>query len=110
MRDSDFASNNSDADDEESSDGTHFEWNADVTPGRRNPAVRALSFDTDSDEDDDDGSQHQQMWFAEVHNESLSPDNQPTVEPSDNEEESPVSPNLINVEEMAMKLAMKWPI
>ena len=115
MRDSDSASNNSDADDEGSSDGTHFEWNADVTPsqpgsgsartdGRRNPAVRALSFDTDSDEDDDDndGSQYQQMWVAAVHNEPLLPDNQPTDEPSENEEEPPVSPNAINVEDHQM--------
>ena len=62
LRDSDSASNNSDADDERSSDGTHIEWNADVTPsqpgpsgvgagsartnGHRNPAVRALSIDS----------------------------------------------------------------
>ena len=42
------------------------------TDGRRNPAVRALSFDTDSEEDDDDdASQHQQIEVADVHNEPL---------------------------------------
>ena len=118
MRDSDSTSNNSDADDEGSSDGTHFEWDADATPtqpgpsgvgagsartdGRRNPAVRALLFDTNSEEGDgDDASQHQQMEVADVHNEPLSPDNQPTDEPSDNEE-PPVSPNLINAEDHEM--------
>ena len=62
------------------------------TDGRRNPVVRALSFDTDSEEedvDDDDASQHQQMEVADVHNEPLSPDSQLTDEPSDNEEEHP---------------------
>ena len=123
MRDSDSASNNSDADDEGSSDCTYFEWDEDATPmirgpsgvgagsaetdGRRNPAVRARSFDTDSEEDDDDddgASKHQQKKVADVHNKPLSPDNQPTDEPTDNEEEPPVSPNLIN------RRTMKWPI
>ena len=121
MRDSDSASNNSDADDEGSSDGTNFEWDADATPaqpgppgvgagsartdGRQNPVVRALSFDTDSeddDDDDDDSSQHQQMEVADVHNKPLSPDNQVTDEPSNNEEEPPVSPNPIDVEDHEM--------
>ena len=119
MGDSDSASNNSDADNEGSSDGTHFEWGAVATStppgpsgvgvgsartdGRRNPAVRALSFDTDSEEDDDDdASQHQQMEVTDVHNEPLSPNNLPTDEPSDNEEEPPVSPNLLNAENHEM--------
>ena len=116
MRDSDSTSNNSNADDEGSSDGTQFEWDADATlmqPGpsgvgagsartdrRRNPAVRELFFDTDSEEDDDD--EGGQMEVVDVHNAPLSPVNQPTDEPSDNEEEPPVSPNLISAEDHEM--------
>ena len=59
--------------------------------------------DTDSEEDDDDhASQHQKMEVADVHNEPLFPDKQPTDEPPENEAELPVSPNLINAEDHEM--------